>query len=124
MAIRTAVATRHISINQSIVEDRQMVLERLATALFRDNVLEIDDPATATTSGRPRGRANHPRKNPKAATEETTKNATSKKAPSKKATAKTSTKTTQLSRSTRQYPSRFETVAKRTARIGREGRGG
>lgn len=35
MAIRTAVATRHIVVNQSIMEDRQKVPERLATALFR-----------------------------------------------------------------------------------------
>jgi hypothetical protein len=35
IAIRTAVATQDIAINQSIVEDRQMVPEHLATALFR-----------------------------------------------------------------------------------------
>jgi hypothetical protein len=34
-AVRTAVNSRHIAVNQSLVEDRQLLLERLVTALFR-----------------------------------------------------------------------------------------
>jgi hypothetical protein len=206
--VRTAVASRHIAINQSIVEDRQMIPERVATALFRsvlgwvaptalstvarlleehqkaegkvvicthyhrqslglpciheilvakeahqaltrdqfhpqwwlrtslqddyqllniDSVLEIEDPPTAITSGRPRGRANHPRKKPTAATEEavdittrrTTRSTTAKA--TTKTTNKPTNKVTRSTRSTQRDPSRFETVAKRTARIGRGG---
>jgi hypothetical protein len=34
-AVRFAVTSRHITVNQSLIEDRQLLPERLATALFR-----------------------------------------------------------------------------------------
>jgi hypothetical protein len=193
-AIRTAVATRHITINQSIVEDRQKLPDNLLTPLFRlvlgwvaiqalqlvarhlaayqkeelkvadcthyhrqalgllciheilvavegdrpltrdqfhrqwwllvsieddyqplylDNVLLVNDPENATAAGRPRGRANHARKDPKVVA-------------AKEATDITITRRpTRLSTSTKQNPSRnpsgFETVRKQTGRIGRAG---
>lgn len=95
-------------------------------------MLRIEELAIVTAAGRPRGRANHARKDPKvvavkvaATTKKTTiKKTTTKKITTKKTTTKKATtkKATTRSRSTKRDLSRFEVVTKRTARIGRAGR--
>jgi hypothetical protein len=81
-----------------------------------------------TTIGRPRGRANYAREDPKVVAIKAvayTKKSTTKKLTTKRLTPKklTTKKATRLTRLTKRDPSRFKIMEKETARIGRRGRG-
>lgn len=79
--------------------------------LCLEEVLRINDPINATAAGRPRGGANHARKDPNIVAAKEAANATARQA--------TPRRSTRLSRSTKRDPSAFETVRKHTDRIAR-----
>jgi hypothetical protein len=85
--------------------------------LHLEDMLLVNDPKQAIAAGRPRGGANHARKDPNVVAAKDATDTTARQAIQSIITRRS----TRLSRSTKRDPSGFEIARKRTDRIGRGG---